>query len=258
MRCVRRRPAHACSTLRLWSLRCFLKKVPRRECQPQAAAFQPRCFGRARPHPKRKLLGQVRECAAARRQIAPQTLTVCPSDIVCRELKFGCAERAMPPTWLAAAAVGGGSNAAARCMPPACCACSSLACATRVPHAASLPMRLPLPLAPRHLYRLCTAALRNSLAQRCATPPLSNPFSFSYFMQPAKARCSCVHNRQQLPCCNCCCAHHSASCRRHRARDLSRWRCACKRRLRLLARLHLIHQLLLLLFAQCELLRCCC
>ena len=54
--CVRRRPAHACSTLRLWSLRCFLKKVPRRECQPQAAAFQPRCFGRARPPPKRKLL----------------------------------------------------------------------------------------------------------------------------------------------------------------------------------------------------------
>lgn len=158
MRCVRRRPAHACATLRLWSLRCFLEKVSRRECQPQAAAFQPRCFGRARPHPKRKLLGQVRECAAARRQIAPQTLTVCPSDIVCRELKFGCAERAMPPTWLAAAAVGGGSNAAARCMPPACCACSSLACATRVPHAASLPMRRPLSLAPRHLYHPCTAA----------------------------------------------------------------------------------------------------
>ena len=54
--CVRRRPQHACSTLRLWSLRCFLKKVPRRECQPQAAAFQPRCFGRARPPPKRTLL----------------------------------------------------------------------------------------------------------------------------------------------------------------------------------------------------------
>ena len=108
----------------------------------------------------------------------------------------------------AAAAVGGGSNAAARCKPPACCACSALACATRVPHAASLPMRLPLSLAPRHLYCLCTAALRNSPAQRCATPPLSNPFSFSYFMQPAKARCSCVHNRPQLPCYSCCCAHH--------------------------------------------------
>ncbi len=47
--CVRGRPQHACSTLRLWSLRAFLKKVPRREFQPQAAAFQPRCFGRARP-----------------------------------------------------------------------------------------------------------------------------------------------------------------------------------------------------------------
>ena len=56
VRCVRRRPAHACSTLRLWSLRDFLEKVPRRECQPQAAAFQPRCFGRARPPPKRTLL----------------------------------------------------------------------------------------------------------------------------------------------------------------------------------------------------------
>jgi hypothetical protein len=43
-------------------------------------------------------------------------------------------------------------------MPPACCACSSLACATRVPHAASLPMRRPLSLAPRHLYHPCTAA----------------------------------------------------------------------------------------------------
>ncbi len=56
VRCVRRRPAHDCSTLRLWSLRDYLEKVPRRECQPQAAAFQPRCFGRARPPPKRTLL----------------------------------------------------------------------------------------------------------------------------------------------------------------------------------------------------------
>ncbi len=52
--CVPGRPQHACSTLRLWSLRAFLKKVPRRECQPQAVAFQPRCFGRARPPPPPK------------------------------------------------------------------------------------------------------------------------------------------------------------------------------------------------------------
>ena len=49
---------------------------------------------------------------------------------------------------VAAAAVGRSSNAAARCKPPACAACSALACAAHVPHAESLPMRLPLPGVP--------------------------------------------------------------------------------------------------------------
>ena len=43
-----------------------------------------------------------------------------------------------------------------------------------------------------HAICIAPARLRNSLAQMCATPPLSSPFSFSFFMQPAKARCSCV------------------------------------------------------------------
>ena len=74
----------------------------------------------------------------------------------------------------AAVAVGGGSNAAARCMPPACCACSALACATRVSHAASLPMRLPLPLAPHHLYRpFARTKVRNS-------PPVKPRLVFSF------------------------------------------------------------------------------
>jgi hypothetical protein len=101
-----------------------------------------------------------------------------PAEVPCRKLSAAAAWQPPPPIIIAhsrfprphpnhtcragacsaAAAVSGGSNAAARCKPPACSASSALACATRVPHAVSLPMWLPLPLAPRHLYRPCTAA----------------------------------------------------------------------------------------------------
>jgi hypothetical protein len=79
----------------------------------------------------------------------------------------------------AAVAVGGGSNAAARCKPPACSACSALACATRVPHAASLPMRLPLPLVTRHMYRPCTAA-QFARAKVLNSPPLQPRLVFLF------------------------------------------------------------------------------
>ena len=130
-------------------------------------------------------------------------------------------------------------------------ACLRYTCATRCkpPNAAAAVPRPTPSVSPLH-----GCAIRSHKGAQL--PPSPTPSRFLFFMQPAKPRCSCVHNRP--PCYSCCCAHHSSRCRRHRARDLSRWRCACKRRLRLLARLHLIHQLLLLLFAQCELLRRCC
>ena len=52
----------------------------------------------ARPPQRRRrtrapgVTGQVRECRSARRQNAPQMLTLCPTNFSCRELNFGCAE----------------------------------------------------------------------------------------------------------------------------------------------------------------------
>ena len=89
----RRRPGYALATMSPWS-HCILFGGSILLISPTASRCTP-----ARPPQRRRrprapgVTGQVRECCAPRRQNAPQTLTVCPTNFVCRELNFGCACR---------------------------------------------------------------------------------------------------------------------------------------------------------------------